>query len=95
VGFWEEVVEGGSLDGREGKQGTERVEQFEFERFTLFVKGYWVVIINEKELGQSCSTHAWKAICLHMHKEENNIKMDGTEVEREPVDIVHLFHNVE
>jgi hypothetical protein len=30
-----------------------------------------------------------------MYKEENNIKMDGTEVEREPVDFVLLLHKME
>jgi hypothetical protein len=40
-------------------------------------------------MGRSCSTHAWKPIGLHMHKEENDIKIDGTEVKQEPVDVVH------
>jgi hypothetical protein len=30
-----------------------------------------------------------------MHKEENNIKMDGTEVEQEPMDFVPLLHYLE
>jgi hypothetical protein len=30
-----------------------------------------------------------------MHKEENIIKVDGIEVERQPVNFVRLLHNME
>jgi len=40
-----------------GSSRNERVKQSEAERLALAVKGYWVAIIKENELGQSCSTH--------------------------------------
>jgi len=41
-----------------GSRRSENVEQFEVESLALAVKSYWVTIIKENELGQSCSTHA-------------------------------------
>jgi len=41
-----------------GSRRTEKVEQFEVKRLALAVKGYWVAVIKENELGQSCDTHA-------------------------------------
>jgi hypothetical protein len=52
-------------------------------------------MIKEKEMGWSCSRNSRKQIGVHMHIEENNIKIDGMEVEEEPVDFVHLLHYLE